>query len=198
MPTIGWDETVPSDGESAGLGDDRIRSLKTSVRVGLDSEHVWPAGGGDAGVHRPGSARPYFGVQSAVSSAGTDGKTMWASDTSNYFHVGSGGTSFIGGPQTLSVGSYPATVPQRHHWVIETGETKLNALGQVVVNYPNSGFSGIPFTTVTGWNADAITYFFGTIAGRSATSFTVSFVDHSGAPASSQSFYWMSIGTRVL
>ncbi len=28
---VGWDNTTPADTESAGLGDDRIRSLKTSI-----------------------------------------------------------------------------------------------------------------------------------------------------------------------
>src|SRR5439155_682045 len=104
MPTISWDETLPSDSENAGLGDDRIRSLKSSVRVGLDGEHVWPSGGGDAGVHRLGSGRPFYGPQSLVSSSGTDGRLMVTSDTSRLFHVGSAGTMFLGSQGVLSVG----------------------------------------------------------------------------------------------
>lgn len=43
---IGWDAGQPADTENAGLGDDRIRSLKTSVQEALDNEHNFPSGGG--------------------------------------------------------------------------------------------------------------------------------------------------------
>src|SRR6185436_16344531 len=145
MPLIGWDENSPPDTESAGLGDDRIRSLRTSLRVGLDGEHVWPSASGDAGVHRLGSGRPYYGLQSAVSSSGSDGRLMQTSDTSRLFGVGSGGTSFIGGPTVLSAGSFPGTVPQRHYWAEEFGEGKTAASGTTTVGFPNSGYSGKPF-----------------------------------------------------
>src|SRR2546430_4570823 len=107
MPTIGWDESLPSDSENAGLGDDRIRSLKTSLRIGLDGEHVWPSGGGDVGVHRLGSAPAFYGVQNLVSSTGADGRLMGSSDTSRVFYVRAARGPFLGGAPVLSVGSPP-------------------------------------------------------------------------------------------
>src|SRR5690242_799191 len=121
MPVITWNESSPAGGDNAGLGAGEFRSLKTALRTALDAEHNFPAAGGDAGAHRLGSGRPYVGLQSAVSSSGTDGRVMVTSDTSRFFHVGSGGTSFIGGPTVISAGSYPGTVPQRFIWVEEWG-----------------------------------------------------------------------------
>lgn len=201
MPIIGWSESNPQGSDSIGLGDDEIRSLKTSVRIGLDSEHVWPSGGGDAGVHRLGSARPYVGTQSLVSSTGTDGRLQWASDTSQFFHVGSGGTAFIGGAQAISAASYPGGAPpQRHQWVQEFGEGKTVS-GSTNITYANSGFSGVPFVTITNritsLAADggaAIMW----VSGTNATGFTANSRLTNGATTSTHSFYWISIGTRVL
>lgn len=201
MPTIQWNESNPQGSDSLGLGDDEIRSLKTSVRVGLDSEHVWPSGGGDAGVHRLGSARPYVGTQSLVSSTGTDGRLQWASDTSQFFHVGSGGTAFIGGARAISAGNYPGGAPpQRHQWVIESGEGKTVS-GTTVVTYPNSGFSAVPVVTITnritslvGDGGAAIMW----VSGTNATGFTANSRLTNGTTTSTHSFYWMSIGYRVL
>jgi hypothetical protein len=193
-PTIGWDESLPSDSESAGLGDDRIRSLKTSLRIGLDGEHVWPSGGGDVGVHRLGSARPYYGAQSLVSSTGTDGRLMVTSDTSRLFHVGSAGTLFLGGANVLSVGSDPPG-GQRFYWAHEIGEVLITGTSQVVT-YPNSGFSGIPFTLLSIFTTrtNPMTAHLTT---RSPTQFTVrGYIADSGSAASNYTLMWASIGTR--
>lgn len=197
-PTIAWDENSPPDSESAGLGDDRIRSLKTSLRVGLDGEHVWPSASGDAGVHRLGSARPFYGVQSLVSSSGSDGRLMHTSDTSQLFGVGSGGTSLIGGATVLSCGSFPGTVPQRHYWAVDFGAGVTDSSGSATVTIPNSGYSGIPNVFVTQTNA--------VIVGsprimwvnlKSASAFHVSSVNQSFIGIATN-FDWMSIGSRVL
>lgn len=199
MPVIFWDETSPPGTESAGLGNDRIKSLKSSVRIGLDGEHVWPATGGDAGVHRLGSARPYVGAQSLVSSTGTDGRLMWASDTSTFWHVGSGGTAFIGGALGLSAGSYPGAIPQRHAWVVEFGEGLTDVTtGDTIIAIPHSGYSGIPFTVVTQTNTVVI----GTprhvwVNRKTTAQFHVSSVLLSGV-SSATAFDWISIGTRAL
>ena len=199
MPTISWNEGSPSDTDSAGLGDDQFRSLKSSIRVGLDGEHVWPSGGGDAGVHRLGSARAYYGTESLVSSVGTDGRIMQTSDTSRLFHVGSAGTSLIGGATALLVGEYPDTPPQRHYWAIESGEGRTNS-GSTTVNYP-SAFSGVArvviiprITTLVADGGASIMW----VSSPGANSFVANSRKTDGATNSSQSFYWHSIGTRCL
>jgi len=195
LPTIDWNESSPPDTESAGLGDDRIRSLKTSIRVGLDGEHVWPSGGGDAGVHRLGSARAYVGAQSLVSSSGTDGRLMQTSDTSQFFHVGSGGTAFIGGAQAISAGSFPGSVPQRHQWVMEFGVAVTNTGGSAVVSFPNSGYSGLPFMQLTPRDETAGARV--NLAVLAQGNFAVNSYKTTGASASSVTFHWSSIGSRV-
>ena len=197
MPTIEWTEGDPAGSESLGLGDNRIRSLKTSVRVGLDAEHVWPSASGDAGVHRLGSARPYYGAQSLVSSTGTDARLMQTSDTSRLFGVGSGGTSFLGGPTVISAGSFPGTVPQRAYWAMEFGEGKTTS-GNGQVTFPNSGYSGRPFVVVTPKLTTETTSCILWIDSVGATSFMVQSRLTNGATTSSHSFNWMSIGTRTL
>lgn len=202
MPNIGWNESSPADGDSAGLGDDHFRSLKSSIRVGLDGEHIWPSGGGDAGAHRLGTARPYVGAQSLVSSAGTDGKVMWASDSSRFFHVGSGGTALVGGPTVLSVGSFPGAIPQRHYWAVEMGR-HFTVSGATVVNFPNSGFSGIPFFTATARQAQENptggSLGFVVAGNQDATNTSINVYSYSTTGASiSIGFDWISIGTRVL
>lgn len=198
MPVIGWDEATPSDGEAVGLGDDRVRSLKTSLRQGLDGEHVWPSAGGDSGVHRLGSARAYYGLQSTVSSSGTDGRLMQTSDTSRLFHVGSGGTSYLGGARGISAGSFPGSTPQRHHWVEEFGIGYNGSNASVLITIPNSGYSGAPYVQLTQTHPDVTGGICTLMASNvGATSFIVSAVQNS-VYASTVSFFWRSIGTRVL
>lgn len=200
MPTILWNEASPADSDNAGQGDDAIRSLKTSIRVGLDSEHVWPSGGGDAGVHRLGSARVSFGAQSLVSSNGTDGRLMVTSDTSNLFHVGSAGTMFLGGQRTVSAGSAPVG-GQRFFWATEFGNAKSGADGTITVTIPNSGYSGVPFVvasvSTTGTQSSVLSQAIN-IYGKTATAFTVTVFDSGGAQGANKVFDWMSFGTRTL
>lgn len=201
MAVIGWDEGKPDGGDSLGQGDNEIRSLKTSLRQGLDTEHVWPSGGGAAGVHRLGSARPYIGPQSLVSSTGTDGRLFHASDSSQLFGVGSGGTVLLGGPTVLSAGSFPGgAAPQRYQWVLEFGEGKT-ASGSTTITIPNSGYSGVPFVQITNKITNLITDGGASIMWVSGVGFG-SFVANSrltnGVTTSSHSFFWQSIGTRAL
>jgi len=196
VPTIEWTEGDPAGSESLGLGDNRIRSLKSSVRVGLDAEHVWPSASGDAGVHRQGSARPYYGTQSLVSSTGTDARLMQTSDTSRLFGVGSGGTTFLGGPTAISAGSYPGTVPQRAIWVEEFGQGKTVS-GLTTVSFPNSGFSTTPFVQITAYNTNIVAQIM-TLTSVSATQFGVRSCATDLGGTSSTTFFWRAIGQRTL
>lgn len=194
-PTIGWSEGVPDGSDSLGQGDEVIKSLKSSIRIGLDSEHIWPSGGGDAGVHRFGSARPYIGAQSLVSSTGSDGRLMLTSDTSRLFGVGSGGTVFIGGPTVISAGSYPGGAPpQRFTWVMEFGIGQTKS-GLTNITYPST-YSGAPFVFVIG--EESIRAEIMTLDGRTGTSFNIRSTKTDGLGNSNATFLWFSIGSRVL
>lgn len=196
MPTILWNESSPDGGDSLGLGDNEIRSLKTSLRNGLDAEHVWPSGGGDAGVHRLGAARAHYGVQSNVSSTGTDGRLMQTSDTSRLFGVGSGGTTYLGGPTALSAGSFPGTVPQRALWVEEWGIGQTKS-GTTTISFPNSGYSGAAFIQLTQFESTTNAQMFW-VTGVGATSFVVRSSGTNDAGNSSATFFWRSVGSRTL
>ena len=154
-------------------------------------------GGASTGYHRFGSARPFYITQSAVSSSGTDARLALTSDTSRLFHVGSGGTSFLGGPTVLSAGSYPGTVPQRHYWATEFGRAFVGSLGSLNVTIPNSGFSGSPFVLVSILTASARSAYAALLGEPTASRFTIqTYLPGTGVP-SDATVDWFSIGTRV-
>lgn len=197
---VAWDPTSPPDTESAGLGDDRIRSLKTSVQEAINNEHNFPStGGAGTGYHLPGSARPFFGLQSLVSSSGSDARLMQTSDTSRLFGVGSGGTTFLGGPTVISAGSFPGgAAPQRYYWAMEFGAdvTNVNS-GVVAVTIPNSGYSGAPFVIVTPTNSfTASSIRILQVYTKTATVFNVAAWNSSNGSVAA-TFDWVSIGTRT-
>lgn len=198
-----FDLSVPADSESMGLTDDRIRSVKSTFQQALDDEHNFPAtGGSNVAYHRLGSARPYYGTQSAVSSSGTDGRLMVTSDTSRLFAVGSAATSFIGGPGVVSIGTYPGGAPpQRHVWVEEVGAGMTDSSGGLSVLFPNSGFSGAPyvFASIITNNASSVGAY--AVAGFALSATSVRFsVWQTDTLTSAQSIHvmWRSLGTRVL
>jgi len=144
--TVSYDGTVPADGENAGLGAQRIRSLETTIQQVLDSEHNFAASGGaNTGYHRLGSARAFYGVESTVSSSGTDGRLMVTSDTSRLFHVGSVGTMFLGGQASalLNTAVNGYTLGQQSYWATEIGNAGPDSNGSVTLTY--SAFSAAPF-----------------------------------------------------
>lgn len=199
--TPGWDSTVPPDSENAGLGAQRIRSLETALQQILNSEHNFPASGGpNTGYHLLGSARAFYGAESTVSSSGTDGRLMVTSDTSRFFHVGSGGTMLLGGQSAILIG---ASVKQTSYWALETGQATLDSNGSATITIPNSGYSGAPTVTVGAQKLASApnTYRpYAWVEGNpTATSFSVSCWDAtSNSGASRANVFWMSLGTRAL
>ena len=124
---------------------------------------------------------------------------MQTSDTSRLFHVGSGGTSFIGGAGVPSMGSFPGGIPpQRSYWAIEIGEGKTSASGSTIVTFPNSGFSSTPFVVMTVKpNSFAQSSSFGVVASIGGTTFTAASFN-TGGTGSSESFEWVAFGLRTL
>jgi hypothetical protein len=208
--TVSWQETFPAGAESIGLGDNRIRSLKTDIRTGLDSEHNWPSSGAtNTGYHRYGSARPFFGAQSLASSTDTDGRMLIASDTSRLFGVGSAGTVLLGpGPLGLSIDSSAyITFPQRARWAMEVGFAVNASDEYYLVTFPNSGFSTVPFLSVIPLRSNSAASTNGSHVAFNLTSLTASgfsgimVLDSNGggvAATSPSSLYWAAIGHRAL
>lgn len=208
MATIGWSESAPANGDNLGLGASEIRSLKTAVRTGLDAEHVWPSTGGDAGVHRLGSARAFVGAESAVSSSGTDGRLMVSSNRSRFFHVGSNGTMVLGGAAVAFITSGNATLdafgnasnplPQTHYWEIQAQSGTLGSLATNIITYYGSGFSGIPVTWAyyTGSSPTQLIGIHAVSGGK--TGCVVYGFTSSGSAPNNTPFQVVSIGSRVL
>lgn len=194
---ITWNEASPAMTESAGSADTLMRSLKTSIRQSIDDEHVWPStGGSNVGYHRFGSARPFYGTQSRVSAA-ADGRMMLASDTSNFFMVGSGGTLFVGGPNIISHASLVAdALPQTHRWAMDSGTTTVSS----VITFTGSGYSGVPVILATIQSSSTLQYF---VAIRQQSNSTRSFFlqayDQMGVTiASGRTMCWVSVGSRAI
>lgn len=148
-------------------------------------------------MHRLGSARPYVGTQSLVSSTGTDGRLMATSDSSRLFGVGSGGTVLYGGPTVLSAGSFPGTVPQRALWVEEFGEGRTVS-GTTIVAIPNSGYSGKPYVFLTAYDQAGAVAQIMYLTSVTATQFTARSSATNLLGTSSTSFFWRSVGSRTL
>lgn len=154
--TVGWDETAPADARNLGLGAGDIRSKLTNIRGGLDAEHLWPSGGGYSGIHRAGSARAFYGTASAVSSTDTDGRLMYASDTSVLFGVNSATTVPLGGRYTVfSHHSYGIEGTNRTSLVtqrlkVERGEALMvTASASTTVTFATTNFVFAPHIQIT-------------------------------------------------
>lgn len=97
---IGWSNTSPTATDLVGQGDDEIRSLKSNLQGALDAEHLYPAAGGYAGIHRAGSARVFVGTSSQVSSSDTNGRLMFNSTLSRLVYLDSASSTLVGGRLT--------------------------------------------------------------------------------------------------
>ncbi len=208
MATIGWSESAPANGDNLGLGASEIRSLKTAVRTALDSEHVFPSTGGDAGAHRLGSARAFVGAESTVSSSGTDGRLMVSSNRSRFFHVGSNGTMLLGGAAVAFIvsgsgandafGNASNPLPQTHYWAVDGTFGTLGSLGTAIVTYP-SPYSGVPFNIVTYTGIPTAGTPISLSAVNTGNSGCVIYgVTSAGSAPNNTPFRLLSIGSRVL
>jgi hypothetical protein len=209
---VSWTESTPAGSESIGLGDNRIRSLKTAIREGLDNEHVWPSDGSTVavvGAHRAGSARAFHDTQSRLSSVDTHGRLMVTSDTSRLFSLSSStlttAYNMVGaGPLSLSLDSLvdgravvgTPTLP-RQRWSLMAGRVQTASDATFIVTFPESGFSAVPLVFLsaeTGSTAD------GRIAQliRVEPSVFSGFLRNSenGDPTTGVDVNWLAIGVK--
>jgi hypothetical protein len=102
---------------------------------------------------------------------------------------------YLGGQRAISAGSSPVG-GQRFYWAEEFGLNDGVSSGGLTVTFPNSGFSGRPFVTVSPWNQSS-NFVAITVVQLSATQFSIVAFDVNGAPQSSFTLMWRSIGTRT-
>lgn len=212
--SIAWDEAAPAGSESIGQGDNRIRSLKTDLRTGLDAEHIWPTSGpANAGAHRAGSARAFYGTQSQVSSSDTAGRIMITSNTSRLMSVASISDSSVfmlgAGPLTPSFGSWLpvsyGTANQTKGIAMEAGTSPgSDTVAQHVVTFA-SAFDAAPFmlfNPVRSNESDTGSHAHFNAASITASGFSgVVVEDANGGGVSARTattVHWLAIGTRNL
>lgn len=151
---INWNEGVPSGTSSAGNTDEEFKSVKTSLRNALDSEHNWPSTGGAAtGFHRLGSGRAFYGASSQLSSSDTDGRLFVDSTNSRFHHAGSADTRLLGGQYALlatpAFSLFGATnAPSRitQYWTMEASRfTMSNGSTSANLTLQNTYVSAVAF-----------------------------------------------------
>lgn len=196
MPSaaIGWDNTNPENSDAAGNGAQEIRSLKTNLQGGLDAEHLWPIGGGNAGAHRLGSARAYVApTASTVSSDGTDGRMVVnAVDNSLWAARSATSMELVGHPGILFMSSSSYSAPPKFGTSVQAGQSSTLGSGQTRVTFPSS-YSGVPIIVVS-----ATINGFGVGIQQTlsqTTGFTAFGYDIASGAAASVNFNWISIGT---
>lgn len=214
---VSWDEATPAGSESIGLGDDRIRSLKTAIREGLSNEHVWPSDGSTlnrVGAHRYGSARAHWGLQSHVSTSGDSfsaGRMMITSDTSRLFSVASTvednsskASAFMLGAGPLApsfhsfLGVFTPNADQLAHIVVQVGHSSASSAH--AITFPKS-YNGIPFVFVSA-DSEALSGNkpgkFARIIGVSQSQLSVQMISSENGDALDSGVYWLSIGSCQL
>ena len=197
---VGWDNTSPGSGDNAGLGDDEIRSLKTSMQSALDSEHDWAAtGGANTGRHRPGAGRAYVDTQSRLSAGDVSGRLYIASDTSRAFFLGTTSsdiTNYVGGRNVLEHAADPGG--HKFLWAEEGGHAVVSS-GVAAVSYSEK-YSSPPTVvgsclTTTSPGPVNVQFSQATTGGFVAQ---VRYSATSGEFASWGTLMWRSLGTRSL
>lgn len=193
--SIGWNNNAPANSDSAGFGDDEIRSTRSNVQGAIDAEHNFPAAGGaNVGYHRQGSARPYLApTSSVVSSDGTDARlvinavdnTLWGARSATSMEL-------MGHPGVLFMSTSSYSAPPKFGTQMQAGQSTTLGSGQTRVTFPSS-YSGVPIIVVTGTiNGFGV----GIQQGLSQTTgFTAFGYDLPSGGVASVNFNWISIGT---
>lgn len=195
-----WNQAAPADTDNAGAGAGEFRSLKTSLEAGLAVEHNWPTvSGPNFGVHLPGSARAYYDLQSNVSSTGTDGRLMVASDVSRLFHVGSGGTMLLGGASALMVmGAAAPSGDYLSNWASEMTTMVSDAQGRISWTFA-SAYNGAPFVLATAGPQNGAAAIVLPLVDRvTASDVSLLVINAAGVGNPARTVTIMSIGSRLL
>jgi hypothetical protein len=111
-----WNRNQPSNSSLARDFPSLHRSDKSILEETLNEEHYFTSGSaGSAGIHRPGSARPFVGIRSQVSGgAARSGRLMWAADTGSLHFLGAASSShstIVPVPNQFSVITSHRTIP---------------------------------------------------------------------------------------
>lgn len=195
MSTINWNEALPSANSAVGRSPSEIRSLWSSVAVGLhgtDGPLYWDGSGGGSelsrGTPRPGGFRTYYDVQSNASYSGLDavGRLYFASDTTRLLTFTSTGTYLVGTRHFIEAehvlsGTTTACLRQ-------TGSYATTTAGVHTITF-DKAFDLVPTVDVSTSSATAVA----AVVSVSTTAFT-SMVSQYGVAGVSVTVYWAATG----
>ena len=201
MSAISWNESVPSPSSAASSGDDEIRSLMTSVALGLSTSFIWPGSGGGSGasggVSQFGNARCAVAGNSAATGGYGDGFLLLNQNHISLHHIGSTWTGLLGHSSMVehSAGSTGAVA----FWRMQSGVFSLQSsadshFGNKQINFPVP-FSGTTAQPGVFFLPNTLSYAVNiSLSSTTAGGFTSQYSGLS-ATESDTSVFWLSIGT---
>ena len=189
-----WTETIPSDASIVGHEPPHLRSVWTSIGLGLGTNLFWPESGGGSqaslGDLRPGGSRAFYDTASNSSSADTTrylARAFLASDTSRLFVYESDRTLLAGTPYLIEHG----TAAGRGVWV-ETRGTEVVPSGSVATINFGIVYDATPTTVFTTFSQRSFSHFVSTLT---AGGFVSSFSFTGPGSQSTVTIFWTSTGT---
>ncbi len=174
---IGWAPDTPSGSSAIRLGDEDIRSFKTSIQQALDSEHSFPSnfGAEERGRHTPNASRVSYGNVASVPLIApsdmsgvmyqetTGGKRLW-----NFPFGASTQSNVVGGVRHIQMDTNP-TADFGH--ILSGFTIPPNASTAMPVT-----FAAAPIVTISIQTTESTHSFIGTVTELTTTNITVSTV----------------------
>lgn len=192
-----WTETIPSDASIVGHEPPHLRSVWTSIALGLGTNLFWPESGGGSqaslGDLRLGGSRAFYDVASQSSSADTTrqlARAFLASDTSRLFVYESDRTLLAGTPYLIEHG----TAAGRGVWVETRGQTLVSSAGTPSLATISFGlvYDATPTTVFTTFSQRSFTHF---VSALTAGGFVSEFSFTGPGAQSDVTIAWTSAGT---
>lgn len=214
MPSIVWNENLPSDGSDANTADNEFRSFMSSVAYGLGRSFFWPGSAASQGAStsstgemRPGSARlvlyaPGSGTAQVITSRldMPDGFLGFVGDdygNATLWHLGSSqGTYVLSSGNALVAADAPGNAPFTSAWLIQEGtiDETTDADNAVVFD---TAYDGEPNIIISRADTQALNCNFG-ITTLSKTGFTLTQTWTGSGGAQAATYRWTSEGTATL
>src|SRR5437773_6730 len=129
MSAISWNESLVTSGSSASFGDDALRSLKTTIAIGLGQSFYWPGSAASQGASTASSGELQLGTLRFAKTGfqqGGFGDGFLSLDTTRISvrHIGSTWTGMVGhsGMLEASNAGVAITFPQTQRWLVQEGQ----------------------------------------------------------------------------
>src|SRR5439155_11915397 len=129
MSSISWNESLVTSGSSASFGDDALRSIKTTIAIGLGQSFYWPGSAASQGASTASSGELQLGTLRFAKTGfqgGGFGDGFLSLDTTRISvrHIGSTWTGMVGHSGMLEASNAAAaiTFPQAKRWLVQEGQ----------------------------------------------------------------------------